>query len=155
MSNTTKTITAGADISRSPRDVFGYISDAARIPEWQSNVRRAEFAEPAAVGVGTRGREVRHVMGADRTITWEVTEYEPDHRYAVRGLDGPVRAHVTIELTPLGDGTATHLECGIGFEGHGIGKLIAILARTSADKDLPANLARLKQRLEEQRQAQP
>jgi uncharacterized protein YndB with AHSA1/START domain len=143
-----KTVNAGVNIACSPRDVFGYIANAAHLPDWQPDVRRAELDDPSAVGVGSRGHEVRHVMGADRAITWEVTEYEPDRRYGVRGLDGPVQAHVTMGLTTAADGSGTHLEYGIGFEGHGIGKLIAVVARTGARKELPATLERLKRRLE-------
>lgn len=143
-----KAITAGVDIARSPRQVFGYIADAKHLPEWQPDVRRAAFDQPTAVGVGTRGQEVRHVMGADRSITWEVTGYDPHRRYGVRGIDGPVRAHVTMDLTPTTDDSGTHLEYGIGFEGHGIGKLIAPLARNGARKDLAATLERLRLRLE-------
>ena len=39
-------------------------------------------------------------MGSDRSIRWEVTEYRPDQRYGVRGLGGPVRAHVTMDVSP-------------------------------------------------------
>jgi uncharacterized protein YndB with AHSA1/START domain len=149
--NGAKTITAGVDIARSPRDVFGYIADATHLPEWQPDVRQAAFDQPTAVGVGTRGQEVRHVMGADRPITWEVTDYDPQRRYGVRGTDGPVRARVTMDLTSNIDGTGTHLEYSIDFEGRGIGKLIAPLARKGAGKDLAATLERLRRRLEEPR----
>jgi uncharacterized protein YndB with AHSA1/START domain len=144
-----KAITAEVDIARSPHQVFGFIADAAHLPDWQPEVREAALDEPAAVAVGSRGREVRHVMGSDRPITWEVTDYDPDRRYGVRGVDGPVRAHVTMDLTPTVDGTGTHLQYGIEFEGHGIGRLLAPLARNSTRKDLDARLGRLKQRLEE------
>lgn len=146
-----ETITAGLDVARSPSHVFCYITDATLLPEWQPDVRQAAFDQPTSVGVGSRGQEVRHVMGGDRRITWEVTGYDPDHRYAVRGIDGPVRAHVTIDLTRNTDGTGTHLEYGIEFEGRGIGKLIAPLAHKGARRDLPATLERLKRRLEEER----
>jgi len=145
------TITAEVDIARNPHQVFNYIADATHLPEWQPDVRQAAFDQPTAVGVGTRGREVRHVMGADRPIAWEVTDYDPHRRYSVRGVDGPVRARVTIDLTPNTDGTSTHLKYGIDFEGHGIGKLIAPLARNGARKDLAATLERLRRRLEEAR----
>ena len=149
MSDTRKhSINGIVEIARTPREVFGYIADPAHLPEWQPDVRRAGFEEPAAVGVGARGREVRHVMGSDRSINWEVTDYSPDQRYGVRGIDGPVRAHVTMDVSPSTRGAGTHLEYGIAFEGHGIGRLIATLARKGARKDLPAMLDRLKRRLE-------
>lgn len=146
-----KTVTAGVNIARDPSQVFGFIADATRLPEWQPDVRQAAFDPPAAVGVGTRGQEVRHVMGADRPITWEVTDYVPHHRFGIRGIDGPVRAHVTMKLTATTEGTGTHLEYGIGFEGHGVGRLIAPLARAGARKDLMTTLERLRRRLEEER----
>lgn len=148
--NSEKTVVASVDIARSPHDVFGYVTDAAHIPDWQPDVRKAAFEEPANVGVGSRGREVRHVMGADRTIAWEVTAYDPDQRYGVRGIDGPVRARVSVKLAPAEADASTHVEYSIGFEGHGIGKLIAPLARKGARKEVPTTLELLKQRLEAQ-----
>lgn len=141
-----KTIAATVDIARGLHEVFGYVTDAAHLPDWQPDVSTAALDDPAHVRVGTRGHEVRHVMGTDRRIGWEVTVYDPDRRYAVRGIDGPVRAHVDVTFTP--GATGTHVEYGIGFEGHGVGKLIAVLARRNARKDVPAALDRLKQRLE-------
>jgi len=144
-----ETITGTVEIARSPHEVFEYITDPVRIPEWQPDVRTAGFDDPAAVGVGTRGREVRHVMGSDRSIGWEVTEYRPDQRYGVRGLGGPVRAQVTMDVSPTTNGAGTRLSYGIAFEGHGMGRLIAPLARKAARKDLSATLGRLKRQLEE------
>ena len=144
-----KSINGTVEIARSPHEVFEYIADPGRIPEWQPDVRTAGFDTPAAVGVGTRGREVRHVMGSDRSIRWEVTEYSPDRRYAVRGLGGPVRAHVTMDVGPNTDGSGTQLSYGIAFEGHGVGRLIAPLARKGARKDLSVTLDSLKRQLEE------
>lgn len=142
-----KTVTASTDIACNPHDVFALVADAARIPEWQPDVREADF-DDSDVHVGTQGHEVRHVMGADRRIGWEVTEYEPDLRYGVRGIDGPVRAHVSVALQPTDDGAGTHLDYGISFDGHGIGRLIAPLALRGARTDVPKVLERLKQRLE-------
>lgn len=144
-----KNIHASVEIARSPGEVFGYVADPGHLPEWQPDVRRAAFDQSAVVSAGSRGHEVRHVMGADRSMAWKVTEYDPGRRYAVRGVDGPVRAHVRVGLAPTVDGTGTHLDYSIDFEGHGFGKLLAPLARTGVRKDLGATLRRLKQRLEE------
>ncbi|MGI6875387.1 SRPBCC family protein [Amycolatopsis sp. 3B14] len=140
--------TAAVDIARSPQEVFGFLTDATHLPDWQPDVRTAAFDGPAPVTVGTRGHEVRHVMGADRTIAWEVTAYDPGRRYGVRGVDGPVRANVDVTFTPEGQGT--HVEYGIAFEGHGVGRFIAPLARRNARKQVPATLGLLKQHLEAQ-----
>ncbi len=144
-----KSISGTVEITRSPHEVFEYITDPTRIPEWQPDVRTACLAYPAAVGVGTRGREIRHVMGSDRSIMWEVTEYRPDQRFGVRGVGGPVRAHVTMDVSPNSKGAGTLLSYGIAFVGHGVGRLIAPLARRGARNDLPATLDSLRRQLED------
>jgi len=40
------------------------------------------------------------------------------------------------------------LTVAVDFEGHGIGKVLVPLVRREARKEMPANLAALKQRLE-------
>lgn len=145
----TQSIDGVVEIARSPREVFGYVADPARLPEWQPDVVSAAFDEPAAAGVGARGHEVRHVMGSDRSIGWEVTDYSPGHRYGIRGIDGPVRACVTMDVSPGTRQAGTRLSYGISFEGRGIGRLIAAFARKGARRDLLAMLDRLKRRLED------
>jgi uncharacterized protein YndB with AHSA1/START domain len=143
-----KVIEASIDIARPPQEVFDFLSDPARIPDWQPAVDEAAFESPGVPDVGTQGHEVRRVPGGPQTFRWEVTECEPGRRWGVKGIDGPVRAHVTVALTPIGAGDGTHVDYGIWFEGHGIGKLIRLLASQGARKDVPASLALLKQRLE-------
>ena len=64
------------------------------------------------------------------------------------GFDGPVRAHVTVALAPVLNRRRTRVDYAIRFEGHGIGKVIRLLAQHGARKDVPAILALLKQQLE-------
>ena len=142
-----KVIESSTEIARSPREVFDYITDAARLPEWQPSVKEAGAEPPAIRQVGMRGYEVRRVPGGPQTMRWAVTECEPGRRWAVEGIDGPVRAHVAISLTAV-DGGGTHVAYSIWFEGYGIGKLIRLMASRGARTETPASLARLKGRLE-------
>jgi len=143
-----KTINAGIDVARTPQEVFDYVSDAARLPEWQPSVEAAAAEPPGAVAVGLQGHEVRRVPGGTRTIRWEATDCEPGRRWGVQGIEGPVRAHVAVVFTPVDQGKRTHIDYGIWFESHGIGKLIGMLARQGARKEVPDSLALLKKRLE-------
>ncbi|TYL52922.1 SRPBCC family protein [Agromyces mariniharenae] len=142
-----KVIEASTQIARTPREVFDYVSDAARLPEWQPTVEEAGAEPPGIRQVGMIGYEVRRVPGGPRRIRWRVTECEPGARWAVEGIDGPVRAHVSISLAPSGD-AATQVGYRIRFEGHGIGRLIRVMAARGARTDAPASLERLRQRLE-------
>ena len=143
-----KVIEAGTDIARAPREVFDYVSDPARLPDWQPTVDEAAFELPGAPAVGVRGHEVRRVPGGRRTFRWEVTECEPGKRWSIQGIDGPVRAHVTVALAPGSEGAGTHVDYSIWFEGHGIGKVIRLLASQGARKEVQPSLMLLKQRLE-------
>ncbi len=144
-----RSIEASIDIARTPQEVFDYVADASRLPDWQSSVESAATEPPGGRAVGVRGHEVRRVPGGKREFRWEVTDCEPGRRWGVRGVEGPVRAHVTIAFVPNGGGAATHVHYGLWFEGHGIGKLIRLLAIQGARTEVPESLTLLKQRLEE------
>jgi hypothetical protein len=55
---------------------------------------------------------------------------------------------VDVTVQPVTDARA-HLTIAVDFEGHGIGKvLVPLVVRREARKEMPANLAALKRRLE-------
>jgi hypothetical protein len=82
------------------------------------------------------------------TATWEVTDYEPGHRYELQGVDGPVRPIVTMTLVPHEDGTQTQVDIEIDFATSGIGRLFGAMARRSARHNVVTDGQHLKQRLE-------
>lgn len=139
-------IVGQVDIRCAAGDVFAYIADPSRRPEWQENVERIEVERAVPGGLGTRVRETRRVSGRSMTATWEVTDYDLAGRYGLHGVDGPVRPVVVMTLVPTNDGTRVTTE--IDFETRGIGKLFGILARRSARHDVRADLEHLKERLE-------
>jgi hypothetical protein len=53
---------------------------------------------------------------------------------------------VTVE--PLDEGKRSRVTVELDFEGHGIGKLFAPMARSQARKQVPLNQQKLKERLE-------
>jgi hypothetical protein len=65
----------------------------------------------------------------------------------VRGIDGPVRAIVDVTVEPVhGSGRS---RATIDFEGHGIGKLLVpLIVRLQARNEMPADVQRLKERVE-------
>ena len=96
-----------------------------------------------------RGYEVAQGAGRQaEAARWQVTECEPGGRWAVEGIDGPVRAHVDHSRSRPTDGDGTHVDYRVWFEGHGIGRLIRVMAGRGARTEMPESLALLKQRLE-------
>jgi hypothetical protein len=65
--------------------------------------------------------------GRERETTTEITEYDPPHRWADRGIDGPVRAMVAVTVEPLAEGSQSRVKVELDFAGHGIGKLLVPL----------------------------
>ena len=91
-----KVIEYSTEVARTPQEVFDYVSDATRLPEWQPSVKEAAAEPPAIRKVGMRGYEVRRVPGGPQKLRWQVTECEPGRRWGIEGVDGPVRAHATM-----------------------------------------------------------
>jgi hypothetical protein len=66
----------------------------------------------------------------------------------VRGLDGPIRAAVDVLVEPVTE-SRSRLTISVDFTGHGVGKiLVPLVIRREARKEMPDNVAALKQRLE-------
>ena len=140
-------IVASAEVDRPAADVFAYTTDPTRFPEWQAGVVSGRL-DGGDDGVGARCITVRRIGGAERPSTSELVRLEPPRAWAVRGLDGPIRAAVDVTVEPLTADRA-RVAIAVDFTGHGIGKLLVpLLVRRQARKEMPANLARLKKRLE-------
>ena len=141
-------IVGSTEISRNPDDVFAYVTDPTRLPEWQESVIKAESSQTPA-RIGTRARVTRRVGRRELTQSAELAELAPPTRWVVRGLDGPVRGNVTGRIEPLEDGTRSHVTIELELEGHGIGKLLLpLFVQRKAQAEMPRNLRRLKEQLE-------
>jgi uncharacterized membrane protein len=138
------------DIERSPEDVFAYLDDLATHGEWQTEIVSARVLTDGPTRVGTRCEEVRRAGGREQKITYEITEHDPPRRFAFRGLDGPIRPVGTGIVEPLDGGARARVTVDLELEGHGLmGKVLAPMARRSAEKQVPANQRRLKERMEQ------
>ncbi len=142
-------LVSATDVDRPPGEVFSYVTDPARFGEWQKNVVSGHLEGPSPPRVGSKCITTRRIGFAERAVTSEITALSPPRTWAVRGLDGPVRATVNVTVEPLDDGARSRVTIELDFEGHGIGKLLVPLAvRRDARKEMPTNLRTLKERLE-------
>lgn len=142
-------ITSQLEIARPADEVFAYVTDPRRMPEWQTGCVSGQLDGPTTQ-VGSRCTTTRRIGGREREVTTEITEYDPPRRWADRGIDGPIRAIVAVEVQPLGDGTGSRLTITLDFAGQGIGKLLVpLVVRRQAAREMPENMQRLRQRLEE------
>lgn len=137
------------EIARRPEEVFAYVEQADRHPEWQEKLLSSKPETEGPLRVGSRIEQVRRVPGGPRKFTIEVTEHEPPRKISWRAINGPVRPVGTVTVEPADDGSRSRLTVQIDLRGHGLlGKLIAPLASRDAARQLPRDHARLKERLE-------
>jgi hypothetical protein len=139
---------ATAEADRPAEEVFSYATDPARFSEWQAGVVGGHM-DGGGTGVGARCISVRCIGGAERASTSQLVHVDPPRTCSVRGIDGPIRAAVDVTVEPIG-ANRSRVSIGVDFTGHGIGKLLVpLVVRREAHREMPANLARLKDRLEQ------
>jgi len=141
-------ITSSIDISRTPEDVFAYATDFAQFGHWQDSV--ASVTHEGPVRVGSEAIVTRRVGPRLVRSTEKLTKLSPPSSWEVRGDGGvPVTAIAKGKIEPLDRGSRSRVTLILGFEGHGIGKLlIPLVVRRQARKQLPQNTAKLKEVLE-------
>jgi len=137
----------GIVIDRPAEEVFAYLDQLDRHGEWQDSLLSAKVETEGPTRVGTRVVERRKVPGGARDIPYEITEHEPPRKASFRGTAGPVRPVGTVTVDPVGE-SRSRMALELDLEGHGIGKLFALLARRQAAKEVPASHEKLKQLLE-------
>jgi uncharacterized protein YndB with AHSA1/START domain len=145
-------VVASTEVERPAAEVFAYATDPTRFSEWQKGVVEGHLDGPAdgtgIPAVGTRCLTTQRIGGANRPATSELVHIDPPRTWGVRGLDGPIRAAVDVVVQPVTDGRS-RLTISVDFSGHGIGKvLVPLMVRPQARKEMPDNLAALKQRME-------
>ena len=146
-------VISSVDVARPPEEVFPYVTDPSRFAEWQEGVVSGHTEGDGPPRVGARYTTVRRIRGADQAMTSEITEINPPRSWAMRGLDGPVRANVNVAVDPLGGGTQSRVTITVDFAGHGMGKVLVPFIVQQARKEAPMNCRSLKERLEGQEEA--
>ena len=146
-------IVTSAEIERPAAEVFAYATDPARFNEWQKGVVDGHMDGLAngsqAPAAGAKCVTTRRIGGANRPSTSELVHIDPPKTWGVRGTDGPIRAAVDVVVEPLTD-SRSRLTISVDFTGHGIGKiLVPLMVRREARKEMPENMAALKQRMEQ------
>jgi len=133
-------------IGRPVDEVWEFVHDIANDRLWQTTLTESEQLTGGRMGVGTKVREVRHFLGLRIELTWEVTEFEPKRRSAIKGISGPVPLSGGYLLEPVEEGTRFSVSGEL--DAHGLFKLAEpVFARITA-RELEANLGHLRDLLE-------
>jgi Polyketide cyclase / dehydrase and lipid transport len=145
-------IVTSTEIERPAADVFAYATNPAHFSEWQEGVVDGHIEGPTdeagAPKVGARCMTTRRIGGANRPDTSELAHINPPRMWGVRGLTGPIRAAVDVDVEAVTE-ASSRITISVDFTGHGIGKiLVPLVVRRQAAKEMPRNMAALKQTIE-------
>ena len=98
-------------IARSANEVFAFLADFGNIPAWNYAIARTVQTSPGQPGVGATYRQTRTIP-RNSEEGFEVTDFAPPSRLAVKGQIGPFNASSSYLLEPTADGTrlTNHVE---------------------------------------------
>ena len=140
--------TVSVEVDRPAAEVFAYATNPSKFHEWQQGVVSGSMEGNGEPSIGDHCLTTRRIGGTERPATSELVRRDPPRSWAVRGIDGPIRAQVDVTVEPLAD-TRSRLTIADNFEGHGIGKLLVpLVVRRQARAEMPGNIAKLKERVE-------
>jgi uncharacterized membrane protein len=132
------------EVERGAQEIFDYLIDLARLPEWQSSALEARADRPLAEGV--RIIERRRVLGRVVEDELEVTAFEPPRRFALKSLRSPVR--FTVDHRLVEDGGSTLVQVVAEAEPGTFMKLAEPLLARTAEQELRKDFERMKQIVE-------
>jgi uncharacterized protein YndB with AHSA1/START domain len=140
--------TVETEIHRPAHHVFVYSTDPDQLDTWQTNTVSSKPETDGPIGVGTRLREVhRGPGGKEFESLVEVSQYEPDRRFALRVIEGtPVHATMTFEPTAAG---GTHVRFRAYGQLTGAMRLAQPLLGRILRKQFTEQIATLKRVLEQ------
>lgn len=126
--------------------VFTFIANPENETKWQADLVESTFTSNGAVGVGSKGRDLRQFMGKPVETTWEVTEYQPSQKMAFRVITGPIPFQGSYIFEPVQDGTKFTFTAWA--ETKGLSKLFDPIVSRMGKKQYERDLATLKTVLE-------
>jgi uncharacterized protein YndB with AHSA1/START domain len=145
-------IVSSIEIARPQSEVFAYVTDPSTFAEWQAGVTGGSMEGGKSPSVGSKCTTTRRVGRTAREVTSQITKIDPPTRWAVHGIDGPIRSIVDVTVEPLNGSAQSRVTIELDFEGHGIGKLLVpLVVRRQARNEMPGNCRKLKQQLETMR----
>ena len=104
------TVTVSDEIAAPVERVFHVFTDVEHGAEHVSGIKKIEMLTPGPVGLGTRWRETREVLGTTDSAEMEVTSFERNRTYTLTHHKGGVRIDTKFWFEPSRGGTKVSVE---------------------------------------------
>ncbi len=133
-------------INRPIEEVFSFVSDIEKMPQWAAEVVEAKQISEGAMGMGTTVKIAVKVLGRRAENTHKVTAYEPNSKFAFKTTSGPIQSEVTESVESVEDGTKFTIVAEA--ETGGFFKLAEPIVARTTQREWETNVATLKDLLE-------
>jgi uncharacterized protein YndB with AHSA1/START domain len=133
-------------IDRPIEEVFAYATDTNNLAQWAGPVVDSKITSEGPVGVGTTSSRTTQFLGRHVESIYEITEYEPNSRYADKTTSGPVPMTSRILLEQVGGRTKVTIQGEL--EAAGFFKLAEPLVARMAKRQVETDAQTLKDLLE-------
>ncbi len=125
--NTQKTVAASVE------EVFDFVTDLKQSAKQIPSIMKLKVLTRGEIGVGTRFRQTRRILGMEQTQGMEIIEFDPPHGYAARAdthgceliarirlksMKGKTRLTATVSVDPKG--LAARLAASMVLKGAGL-----------------------------------
>jgi uncharacterized protein YndB with AHSA1/START domain len=129
------------------REVFDFMSIPENNSQWQYGTLATARLSEGVSSLGTFFRSIGHAIGQRILSTFEVTEYEPNRKYAFKSLSGPFRLQTSYTFEMM-DTSCTKIDLSIQAEVVDFAQMDENVLEKQMRKQLEENLAMLKKLLE-------
>src|SRR5437870_9835769 len=92
-------------IKRPVEDVFAILSNPENSPQWSSSSLESTKTSAGPIGVGTTTRSVGKLLGRRIESESEVTEFEPNRKFAAQSKSGPFPFQTSVTFERIEGGT--------------------------------------------------
>ena len=139
-------MTADVFVARPVEEVFAYLSDMAKNPEWQNGMESCEWTSEPPIGVGSTYTQQASFMGRPIHTDFEVVEFEDGRRIRIRSTKSTFPLDITRSVESEGEGA--RVRASIRGEPSGLMGLLAPLTKPMAQRSIRQDYQRLKSLLE-------
>jgi carbon monoxide dehydrogenase subunit G len=134
------------DIPRPPADVFPWLLDADKVPQWTGHLERYERIDDGAFAAGSKVRQILEISGRRIDVQLDVTAYDPPNGAETRFESNGVVVTSHYRLEPNGAGT--RLTQAIDADPTSLsGRMIVPLVQPRLEQKLTEDLERLREAL--------
>ncbi len=92
-------------INRPINEVFAYVSNMENGPKWQPELSEVRRITKGPVKIGSQFSSARRIMGRTMVTSIEFVAYEPNSKYTIKSISGPLPFEQTTLFESTAEGT--------------------------------------------------